>query len=222
MPVKIYSGIAPPQALLDAMAASGQPPKMAKPNLPSGDTMGRPPVPPRPNNQPIPAGPDDVYDEAPPSYEDAMAESLSPVDGPRREYNPPTAPSPSARERTEPGADAKSPVDPRIADSARASVLHGSNAAAHSSTESFDMLPATPPEPHSGSPPMSPASRPVSTTKLPGSGGRQQEEHPPQYQSVSHGQLPAPERSVERRPSRMNLGVPSRKPVPGASSPRGS
>ena len=30
---------------------------------------------------------DDIPDEAPPSYEDAMADDLGPVDGPRREYN---------------------------------------------------------------------------------------------------------------------------------------
>ena len=31
----------------------------------------------------------EIPDEAPPSYEDALAEDMAPVDGPRREYNQP-------------------------------------------------------------------------------------------------------------------------------------
>lgn len=31
------------------------------------------------------------YSEAPPSYEDAVAQELPPIDGPRREYAPPAA-----------------------------------------------------------------------------------------------------------------------------------
>lgn len=98
MPVKVYSGIAPPKALLDAMATTGQatwskPPPMT--GHPVDDTDERPPVPPRPTGPAMPTSVEDVYDEAPPSYEDAMAETLSPVDGPRREYNPPDASSSS-------------------------------------------------------------------------------------------------------------------------------
>ncbi len=29
------------------------------------------------------------FDEAPPSYEDAIAEDMPPIDGPRRDYAPP-------------------------------------------------------------------------------------------------------------------------------------
>ena len=62
----------------------------------------RPPVPVRPaTDQPRPTvpAPDPLYppqlgtpgaavaDDAPPSYEDAMAEDITPADGPRREYS---------------------------------------------------------------------------------------------------------------------------------------
>lgn len=81
--VEIYSGIKPPDALLSAMAS-------------------RPPIPARPTAEaprPTVPTPDPLYppqlgtpgaamaDDAPPSYEDAMAEDITPADGPRREYS---------------------------------------------------------------------------------------------------------------------------------------
>lgn len=43
--------------------------------------MERPPIPPRPAGPPEPAtSAEEAEDEAPPSYEDAMAETLSPVE----------------------------------------------------------------------------------------------------------------------------------------------
>ncbi|KAE8441502.1 hypothetical protein EG329_004890 [Mollisiaceae sp. DMI_Dod_QoI] len=77
--IEVYSGISPPAALLDAIAS-------------------RPTIPVRPQTQPTPAVSDPLYppqappggpsaDDAPPSYEDAMAEDISPADGPRREYS---------------------------------------------------------------------------------------------------------------------------------------
>ncbi|BAE64348.1 unnamed protein product [Aspergillus oryzae RIB40] len=95
MPVKVYSGISPPQALLDAMAENGhiQPTvSPTKPSRPSQETSAPPPMPPRPTRPPAPLNPEDGYDDAPPSYEDAMAETLSPVDGPRREPGLPLHP----------------------------------------------------------------------------------------------------------------------------------
>ena len=214
MPVKVYSGIAPPQALLDAMAASGRV-KPAQPQ-PNGPAQGeRPPMPPRPAAPPAPATSDEGYDEAPPSYEDAMAETLSPVDGPRREYNPPDSIS---RRTIEPGADARSPVQPGK-DHENAPY---SNQGANTSSESFDMLPSTPPETQSNSPPMSPVARQQSILK---SRKAPPEDSPPQYQEAPEGQLNIPQ-NTGRRPSGtefrpMNLGVPNRKPVPRSPSSRG-
>lgn len=218
MPVKVYSGIAPPQALLDAMAASGR----VKPTQPQPKPTGpaqeseRPPMPPRPAGPPAPVTSDEGYDEAPPSYEDAMAETLGPVDGPRREYNPPDA-HPSAS-TIEPGADAKSPVQPGK-DHENAPY---SNPDVNSSSESFDMLPSTPPETQTNSPPMSPVTRQQSILK---SRKVPPEDNPPQYQQIPEGHLSIPQ-NTERRPSRtefrpMNLGVPNRKPVPRSPSSRG-
>ncbi|KAJ5109731.1 hypothetical protein N7532_002376 [Penicillium argentinense] len=224
MPVKVYSGIAPPQALLDAMAAAKLQPSPTKtkptsrPSWPTtGESAPRPPMPPRPADGPIPADAGAVYDDAPPSYEDAMADNLGPVDGPRREYHPPDA----STTRMEPGTDAKSPVQgkDRAAGPAEGFAANSHDRERRSSSESFDMLPTTPPESNSGSPPTSPVRRSQSTMK--GPRHTVDEESPPQYQPVAEGsQLPAS--SSQARPSRsnsrpMNLGVPTRKPVPRTS-----
>ncbi|MCJ1272807.1 hypothetical protein MMC21_000596 [Puttea exsequens] len=101
MPVQVYSGIAPSQALLDQMAArplpNQQPAPYAASNLrpPGPSTSASPNVPSRPSSQQqqpqqqsdhIEPSPGDIPDEAPPSYEDAMADELAPIDGPRRNY----------------------------------------------------------------------------------------------------------------------------------------
>lgn len=222
MPVTVYSGIAPPQALLEAMAAAALQPSPSKPKPRPAGTEGngddRPPIPPRPaNSGPVPADSNAAYDDAPPSYEDAMAENLSPVVGPRREYHPLGA------SVTGSGADAKSSVqtgkvreDGPAAEGSAAARSRGRR----SSSESFDMLPTTPPESDSASPPASPVQRAQSTMKV--HRGRLDEESPPQYQPVAETQLQASS-TVERRPSQtnlrpMNLGVPNRKPVPGNSN----
>lgn len=224
MPIKVYSGIAPPQALLDAMAAAApqlSPSKpTSKPSWPTSAETSRPPMPPRPSTGPVPADAGAAYDDAPPSYEDAMAENLSPVDGPRREYHPPAASS--SRRTVESGTDTKSPVQTgKARDDGPAA--EGSWAPpsreGRSSSESFDMLPTTPPESHSGSPPASPVRRSQSMMKVPRN--QASEESPPQYQPVAETQLQPP--AVERRPSRnnlrpMNLGVPTRKPVPQSTN----
>ena len=121
--VKVYSGIAPPAALLHRIATSHlntQRPQFAaaamaaaqggptplspasfypptpitpsyaqhQPPAPTGTTAyfqsSRPPQP--------PGGLNDDND-APPSYEDAMADEIAPVDGPRRDYSIPTPPT---------------------------------------------------------------------------------------------------------------------------------
>ncbi|KAJ5341855.1 Arrestin-like N-terminal [Penicillium brevicompactum] len=211
MPVKVFSGIAPPQALLDAMAAASlqQGSEKPQPSLPTETGIDRPPMPPRPSGEPVPVNSGDPYADAPPSYEDAMADHLSPVDGPRREYHPPEA-SP-----VEPGADSKPTAQGK--DSEDGPAAEGSSTPRRrdhrSSSESFDMLPTTPPESQSGSPPPSPTRRPGSMMKIPRN--PVEDESPPQYEPVGGGQQAA---QSQRQPSRnnrpMNLGVPNRKPVP--------
>jgi hypothetical protein len=78
-PVKVFSGIAPPAALLES--ASARPPPI--PHRPS--TTANMPDPAYPPQLGTPAAA--FGDEPPPSYEDAMAEDIAPVDGPRREYS---------------------------------------------------------------------------------------------------------------------------------------
>jgi len=78
--VEIFSGIHPPAALLDAMAS--------RPSVPVRPTVQTQPQsydPAYPPQLGAPGAPD--ADDAPPSYEDAMADEMSPADGPRREYS---------------------------------------------------------------------------------------------------------------------------------------
>lgn len=91
MPVQVYSGIEPPQQLLDQMANRPNPQQasyIASNLRPPGFLSGssRPPAQPQPQSDHIEPSPSDIPDVAPPSYEDAMADDLAPVDGPRRDY----------------------------------------------------------------------------------------------------------------------------------------
>jgi hypothetical protein len=116
LPVLVYSGIAPPPKLLEAMASNprphpqpaplglSMPPRLPVPNgipSPSDTPLGTPlETPTTPlseiNSYPAqvgsyhPAQEPDIPDVAPPSYEDAMAEDIAPVDGPRRDYQVPS------------------------------------------------------------------------------------------------------------------------------------
>jgi hypothetical protein len=147
-----------------------------------------------------------------------MAENLSPVDGPRREYHPPDAST------VESGTDARSPVQmDKVREDGLAAegstLFRERERERRSSSESFDMLPTTPPESISGSPPASPVRRSQSTMKV--SRNQVDEESPPQYQQVADNQPKI--RPVNRQPSHanmrpMNLGVPTRKPVPGSAN----
>lgn len=88
--IDIYSGISPPAALLSAMAS-------LPPNANSTASSGVPAQSPqaiRPPNEADPLYPPQLgstnaipVDDAPPSYEDAMADEITPADGPRREYS---------------------------------------------------------------------------------------------------------------------------------------
>ncbi|KAF2200276.1 hypothetical protein GQ43DRAFT_80433 [Delitschia confertaspora ATCC 74209] len=122
LPVKVYSGIAPPPALLKAMSivearkearndkASTE--AEAPMNLPTPTPTRRPAPqiytepsvgpsnhqpPPSPGGYAVAGGhaahtPQPVYDDAPPSYEEAIGQDLPPINGYRGEYQPPPFP----------------------------------------------------------------------------------------------------------------------------------
>jgi len=110
LPVMVYSGIAPPPQLLRAMANNPRPqptrpPLFPRPNQSNGTSVQSrtpPDTPTTPlseiHSHPAQVGSynhdqqSDIPDEAPPSYEDAMADDIAPVDGPRREYHVPSQP----------------------------------------------------------------------------------------------------------------------------------
>ena len=114
--IQVFSGIKPPEALLEAIAqakANVKRPSVA--TTPVADklrTEGRLPsdfgsnqVPPTPIETPGPSnleelppragaaddGEPPMYSDAPPSYEDAIAATLPPVNAPRPNYEPPPA-----------------------------------------------------------------------------------------------------------------------------------
>lgn len=112
LPVKVYSGIAPPNALLEAGLAAGPgnhkpsllnipPPQMQAPHTPTTPThagfnsanafSGALVQPPHP------AASAPAYDEAPPSYEDAIGQDLPPINGYRGSYQPPPVPEGAPR-----------------------------------------------------------------------------------------------------------------------------
>ena len=118
LPVLVYSGIAPPAKLLEAMANNPRPQPTpqgyfppTRPPPPNGfsspseaslTTPTEPPITPLTeiNSYPAQVGTyheengSEIPDVAPPSYEDAMAEDIAPVDGPRHDYQVPTEPNP--------------------------------------------------------------------------------------------------------------------------------
>ncbi|KAI9817260.1 MAG: hypothetical protein M1827_001373 [Pycnora praestabilis] len=98
LPIKVFSGIAPPQALLSAIAAAGSTAnhnvQIVASTLPQYSSQGSPETvmaPAYSHMPPGPAGytaiPSQGGDDAPPSYEDAMGDDIGPVDGRRRSYN---------------------------------------------------------------------------------------------------------------------------------------
>lgn len=115
LPVSVFSGIAPPPQLLRAMAnnprarAPFAPPQLfPRPSVSSGpsaaplqsETPLDTPTTPMSEITSFPAqvgsfstqDQPDIPDEAPPSYEDAIADEIAPVDGPRRDYQVPSEP----------------------------------------------------------------------------------------------------------------------------------
>ncbi|KAI4208281.1 MAG: hypothetical protein LQ346_000161 [Caloplaca aetnensis] len=98
MPVQVYSGIAPPEALVQAMASQVPPRQPPRPHtfptasglLPHSPASASSTGLQQPGRQPHQTGqthPVDPFpDDVPPSYEDAVADGIGPVDGPRGVY----------------------------------------------------------------------------------------------------------------------------------------
>ncbi|KAF2017844.1 hypothetical protein BU24DRAFT_345379 [Aaosphaeria arxii CBS 175.79] len=103
LPVKVYSGITPPKALLEATPTGDSGKVGFKPPLPQAQappTLAGPSVPPPfspSQGPPVGAHPEQPYDDAPPSYEDAIGQDLPPIDGYRGNYQPPPVPEGAPR-----------------------------------------------------------------------------------------------------------------------------
>ncbi|QSS61974.1 hypothetical protein I7I51_04151, partial [Histoplasma capsulatum] len=198
-----------------------------------------PPKPPRPEVAPTVPPVQDEYDDAPPSYEDAMADALGPVDGPRREYNPPepgswagadnkgSAKNHKDDERLFPNSDPRNASTESFFDSYHANATsldgHGASRLAQSTSagqvqqtqvvwetpypaQQLLQLPKSPQSPQSPQSPHSPHS-PQSP---------QSPQAPQSPQTPQATQSPqARQEQPQRRPMPF-MGVPSRKPVPGA------
>jgi hypothetical protein len=113
LPVKIYSGIAPPKALLQA-ALTGDGQKLKPPmntlNAPPYQQSQAPHTPTTPTHAGFATGPNAFpgqpvhptpqaggTDEAPPSYEEAIGQDLPPINGYRGSYQPPPVPEGAPR-----------------------------------------------------------------------------------------------------------------------------
>lgn len=222
MAVTIYSGIAPPPALLKAVSVK-------RPNVPiqpAAEPSGPPPMPPRPAPAPTPAydAESQEYEDAPPSYEDAMAEEIGPVDGPRREY---TTPDTAMLGQSGSGADVNSTAGSGDKDTER--LFPDSGPWSHS-TDTFARFSDTPPDSPVG-PQTSGESRESgdSGTQFPPEKEPlepQQQQPPPPPPPPSSSPPPPPQPPVQQprrtdfRTLNINMGVPNRKPVPkSAESP---
>ncbi|KAI9682934.1 MAG: hypothetical protein M1829_006370 [Trizodia sp. TS-e1964] len=105
MPVQVFSGVAPPAALLSAMAEARSAPQNQRVNAsqlsirPPPTSGEYPPTSISPSHPPHSGenSEDTSSNVAPPSYEDAIADELAPVDGPRRDYSQPTESSAGIR-----------------------------------------------------------------------------------------------------------------------------
>jgi len=224
--VQVYSGIAPPQALLDALAASEKrqddfPASPSRRREYESPTSGRPPGPATGPHAAGNAPQGDTYEEAPPSYEDAMADGIGPVDGPRREYNPPN--TSTTNRPSEHVTDMKTPVSSDRSNER----LYAKSRISTDSAESLDMLPTTP-----GS---RPGSLPDSPVELPGGANEVPPLAPPARPELrSSSSSPGNRKLHQNEPSAPNavlqrvstapdftikLGVPQRKPVPGDAKP---
>ncbi|KAF2033148.1 hypothetical protein EK21DRAFT_59266 [Setomelanomma holmii] len=113
LPVKVYSGIAPPKALLEA-AMTGETgtlkPNIHMLNVPPYQGTSAPHAPTTPTHAEFASGPNAFpgqptqpppqaggFEDAPPSYEEAIGQDLPPINGYRGSYQPPPAPEGAPR-----------------------------------------------------------------------------------------------------------------------------
>lgn len=230
--MRVYSGIRPPPALIEAMTANrklqdsqlGRKPSMYDDNNP-------PPQPPRPVNQVAELASHNNLegDDAPPSYEDAMADMISPIDGPRGEYHQTPAPAfQGSRNFSGPIGDTKTPLpDPQTSHNEDDHIYHHegdedrdefTRSFSRDSSESVDMLP------------QSPRLRPVSyadsifedrksgqtqgyTSDYNDTSANETQQQPPP--AFTPSQTPQPRRAI-------STGVPNRRPVPNSSQQQGN
>jgi len=102
LPVKVYSGIAPPKALLEGGFPADKPTTLAPPpqaaaHTPTTPTQGGFNASNASFGQPVQPQHAPAYDDAPPSYEDAIGQDLPPINGYRGSYQPPPAPEGAPR-----------------------------------------------------------------------------------------------------------------------------
>jgi hypothetical protein len=172
-----------------------------------------PPQPPRPMNLQgsTPEMDGEFGDDAPPSYEDAMAEHIDPIDGPRGDYQ---TPAPSQRERSIPNiaTDTKTPIDSQ---SSQGGGVYTTSSLSQSSSESLDMLPQTPRSRRGSF-----AESLLEDTGKPATvvSSTQQNTIPEESQQPPPGSQTQPGPS-QQRPRNFSTGVPNRRPVPGSSQP---
>jgi hypothetical protein len=166
-------------------------------------------------NRPAP----DPFHDAPPSYEDAMADALAPLDGPRRAYHPPTPSELAVADRKTPvRIDTKLPTSPPP----RSSVLPRRG---NDSNESIDLLPTTPGSRASSLPdsvddeledPEHPAVAELDSLHHQKHAATMPPEPPhaslPPSSTSSGSSSPRVQRSF-------SMGIPTRKPVPAKPAP---
>ncbi|RDI79289.1 hypothetical protein Vi05172_g10696 [Venturia inaequalis] len=92
---EVFSGIAPPPDLIKRMDSAPIRPTTQIPVQGPGSKLPTYSAQQAPSNAPQPQAP--AYEEAPPSYEDAVGQDLPPINGPRPGYNPPPAPEGESR-----------------------------------------------------------------------------------------------------------------------------
>lgn len=194
------------------------------------DDNNPPPQPPRPVNQAAELASHNILegDDAPPSYEDAMADMISPIDGPRGEYHQTPAPAFQGSRNLSGVGDTKQPFpDPQTSHIEDDHSFHHegdedgeefTRSFSRDSSESVDMLP------------QSPRLRPISyadsvfedrksgqtqghTSNYNDSSAHETQQQPPP--AFTPSQTPQARRTI-------STGVPNRRPVPNSSQQQGN
>jgi hypothetical protein len=218
----VYSGIAPPQALLDAVAAEKGGRRVPRPTRRPPEPSNPPPrpfgqvgaLPPDTDLQPL----QESYDDAPPSYEDAMADTLAPLDGPRREYNPPNASEPVADRKGSVNQGRQGQVASNISTSSQPSFENPRRFS--DSNESIDLLPTTPGSRASSIPDsfVDELQEPNPAVHDPQPQDQHQKDKLNLGQEPPHPQITPSSTSSSSSTPRVqrsfSMGVPTRKPVP--------